>query len=384
MSTRVSRFLCLGFIFSIALVLVFSPLTYAEIDYSSVYGRSITSSATFCVDKTATANFPGIEGSTTCYGNRAWRSNWGLNRIEGSTSTSGWDISGVRINLGGSSVPEGYLTFNFYGTNTSQQLNFTAMCGLSVVPNMNNGFAKIGDSYEMINSGMYRYTIYIHNDRDRSANTYLYLGSDCSSPEVMTSTPFNANFWWSRGLANVGFLASQGIWSSIAGNSSTGTYDYDILQTLYGLNTSVSSINSAISGLGANSQATLDAINELQEATIEANNDANDRYEDEKNTINDSRDEAEASANSMDTSGFSITNPFTTFFALFTDNACVSIPTIKSWIHSNESQVCSPWSGNNVRSVLTPVFSILSTLIIVGFVMRWLSSGNKEGTIEGI
>ena len=142
-------------------------------------------------------------------------------------------------------------------------------------------------------------------------------------------------------------------------------------------NNSTSAVNSA-------KDAIVGAINEQKQAQAQANSDANDRYNDEKNTINDSKDEAEASANSMDTSGFNISNPFLNWLGLFTDDVCVSIPTMKSWLHSTESNICSPWKNTPVRSVLTPIFSLLGTMLVCGFVFRWLRSNNTEGTIEGI
>lgn len=112
------------------------------------------------------------------------------------------------------------------------------------------------------------------------------------------------------------------------------------------------------------------AINQLGD-TME------DIHDDEKNTINNAVGDAESDANSIDTSGWSLTNPFTSWLALFGDNKCADIPTIAGWINSNETRICTPWS-DSVRSGVTPIFSVLSTTLIFGFIVRWLKQGSSE------
>lgn len=148
--------------------------------------------------------------------------------------------------------------------------------------------------------------------------------------------------------------------------------------------------------LGDGSQAIINAINSNNSTS--AINDAKreivgaiegqqqtqqDIHDDEKDTIQDSVDEAEDTAGSMGFN-FNLANPFLNWFALFNDNACVSIPTLHDWLNSTDTQVCSPWRNTSVRSVLTPIFALLGTMLVTGFVLRWLSRNNTEGTIEGI
>ena len=117
-------------------------------------------------------------------------------------------------------------------------------------------------------------------------------------------------------------------------------------------------------------------IQNLQQTQEQANDDANDRYEDEKQTIQDNADQAQQDAEDF-TPSFSIPNPLTNFFNAFTDNRCVDIPDLASWLHSNETHICSPWPSN-VRSVMTTVVSGLFGLIIFRFVVKWFMKNQGE------
>lgn len=104
-------------------------------------------------------------------------------------------------------------------------------------------------------------------------------------------------------------------------------------------------------------------------------------HQDEKDTIEQHGQDAQDSADSLNI-GFSVGNPFLNWFALFRDDTCVAIPTIRSWLGINETQVCSPWYGTPVRGVATPIFSILSGMILFGFIVRWLKGNDFDGSIE--
>lgn len=74
----------------------------------------------------------------------------------------------------------------------------------------------------------------------------------------------------------------------------------------------------------------------------------------------------------LDIFNFSIVNPFVNLFNLFSDNQCVQIPTLASWLNVN-SNVCTPWASS-IRTVLTPVFTIAGTMLLWGAVISWLKS----------
>ena len=121
-------------------------------------------------------------------------------------------------------------------------------------------------------------------------------------------------------------------------------------------------------------------LNQVQDSIDQSNQDAQDRYDDEKDTIDQNGQDAEDAADDLDIS-FGVPWIFQGWFSLFVDNDCVSIPTLKQWLHSTQNQVCTPWP-TAIRSALTPIFGILSGMFIFGFVIRWLRSGAFNGSIE--
>lgn len=73
---------------------------------------------------------------------------------------------------------------------------------------------------------------------------------------------------------------------------------------------------------------------------------------------------------------FNFINPFAPLFEMFTDNSeCASIPTIAGMLNSEDDEYC-PWFDSSTRSVLTPVLSIASIMLLFGFLVRWLSSSS--------
>lgn len=99
----------------------------------------------------------------------------------------------------------------------------------------------------------------------------------------------------------------------------------------------------------------------------------------ENKIINRNTNSANGSAAGLNL-GFNVPWIFENWFNLFSNNSCVNIPSLSGMIHSTESTICSPWSSS-LRSVLTPMFSILTSMLVFGFVIRWLSHHSKEGSL---
>lgn len=73
---------------------------------------------------------------------------------------------------------------------------------------------------------------------------------------------------------------------------------------------------------------------------------------------------------------FNVLNPFIGIFSLFThSNECVSIPTLAGMLHAEESSYC-PWFDGSTRAILTPVLGLAGTMLVFGYVIRWLSSSS--------
>lgn len=96
----------------------------------------------------------------------------------------------------------------------------------------------------------------------------------------------------------------------------------------------------------------------------------------EYDTIQQNGQNAQNSADSLNV-GFQVPWIFSSWFSLFVDSTCVNIPNIQGLIHSSESRVCTPWSSN-LRTILTPVFAMLASLLAFGFVIRWLNRGSSQ------
>lgn len=144
-------------------------------------------------------------------------------------------------------------------------------------------------------------------------------------------------------------------------------------------NTIIGQNGQIISGLGdinssinSSSQAQIDAINDQTQQQ-------QDQYDQEKEEESQREDEMDGQASQAEgIFTFDLTNPFSGLFGLFTNSNCVSIPTLAGLVGSNETTYCS-WFSPSVRSILTPAIGIVSTMIIFGFIVRWLSGSN---TIE--
>ena len=73
---------------------------------------------------------------------------------------------------------------------------------------------------------------------------------------------------------------------------------------------------------------------------------------------------------------FSLQNPLIPFYNLFiSPEQCANIPFIARMIHSNQTRIC-PIYPDWVYSITTPVFGIISVMLLFGFVVRWLKEGS--------
>lgn len=143
-------------------------------------------------------------------------------------------------------------------------------------------------------------------------------------------------------------------------------------------------INQGITELNNNQQATTDAVNNLNDTLENQQQQQQDQYEQEKQEETQREESGNESADEMaGVFSFSVQNPFTALFGAFTSgNTCVSIPTIAAMINSDDTQYC-PWFPASVRNVLTPVLSMLSMMVIFGFVVKWLNGSGLNGRLKG-
>lgn len=142
------------------------------------------------------------------------------------------------------------------------------------------------------------------------------------------------------------------------------------------------------------SQAVIDAINnssdkahqdslDQQEAINNQTKQDKEQYEQEKQEEQEREESAKNEGNGLlGIFNISILNPFAGIWEIFNSGGCTSIPTLASWVGSDNTTYCS-WWPQSIRATLTPVFSLAAMMLLFGFVMRWL--GGKEGiSIDGV
>lgn len=143
----------------------------------------------------------------------------------------------------------------------------------------------------------------------------------------------------------------------------------NISSTVTNISNGITNINTSLADLNDNQLATIDAIESQSQQQ-------SDQYEQEKQEEAEREESIQGNADdASSTFSFQIQNPFS---AMFTDVNCPArIPQLAQWLHSPTSTY-NCWFPHSVRDVLTPVISILATMILFGFVIKWLGGFNVE------
>lgn len=185
------------------------------------------------------------------------------------------------------------------------------------------------------------------------------------------------------------FYVNVGNWVGVAGVS-TSNIESSLRDILAAINAADIDSAGIISSIQAgNNQAHQDANNQIDATnkTTEAiNNQAKeeqDRYEQDKQEEADREEQGNVDANKLGSLfTFNVLNPFIGIFDMFLPSSnCASIPTLARLLHLDNSTVCS-WFPNDVRNIVTPVVSLSSSMLLFGFIVRWLDKGNLSGGIE--
>lgn len=131
----------------------------------------------------------------------------------------------------------------------------------------------------------------------------------------------------------------------------------------------------------ANNQ--IDATNKTTEAINNQAKEEQDRYDQDKQEEADREEQGNEDANKLGSLfTFNVLNPFIGIFDMFLPSSnCASIPTLARLLHLDNSTVCS-WFPSDVRNIVTPVVSLSSSMLLFGFIVRWLDKGNLSGGIE--
>lgn len=149
--------------------------------------------------------------------------------------------------------------------------------------------------------------------------------------------------------------------------------DYSDFWSFYSLEVnSISHLRASTSQAHDDAQQQLQATHEQTDAINNQTKQEQDQYDQEKQEEADRENSTKDEGNNL-LGIFNITllNPFAGIWEMFNPGGCTSIPTIASWIHSDNTTYCS-WWPQSIRATLTPVFSLASMMLLFGFVMRWL------------
>lgn len=168
--------------------------------------------------------------------------------------------------------------------------------------------------------------------------------------------------------------ATVGFMSSYSGQYTGGSIDFsDEINYNNTINNVTNSVNSV--------KSSVEETNNLIKNQTESQQ---NQYDEEKQEESQREESGNESADEMaGVFSFSIQNPFTALFGAFTSgNTCVNIPTIAAMTNSDNTQYC-PWFPDSVRNVLTPVLSMLSMMVIFGFVVKWLNGSGLNGRLRG-
>lgn len=193
--------------------------------------------------------------------------------------------------------------------------------------------------------------------------------------------PLNATFRSAGESTHVGVWVSTIVgYRSISGNGMETTE-----KTLKEISSKVDQTNANLEKVTSTIQGTAkDQLDESKRQTDAINNQTKqeqDQYDQEKQEESDRENAGKEDGNKLlGIFNIALMNPFDAIFEMFNPGGCVSIPTISSWVHSKDSTYCS-WWPQSVRSVLTPVFSIASVMLLFGFVIHWLRGNDLNGKV---
>lgn len=120
-----------------------------------------------------------------------------------------------------------------------------------------------------------------------------------------------------------------------------------------------------------------DLSTDLPDAINNQTQQQEEQYEQEKQEESDREEQGQAdSETAQGLFSFSVFNPFGGIFGLFSDG-CISIPTIGGMLNKPDATYC-PWFSGSIRSILTPVLGLSSSMLLFGFVVRWLSGNSGD------
>lgn len=300
---------------------------------------------------------------------------WGAdsyNQVD--TRTDGLTIRKIRFNLpNGIILGAGdYITAQMYIRQTQANNSLDTVFGpmksdTSHITLIDTNVAPASNTNYLV-----KFTFYVESTITVSnTTTYVTIGSSRAA-DYNILWAYEANGSVSGGVVN--------FYSTVANTDYTAKLN-EISSGITNLNSKLNNTNSKLDTVNSN-------LTQLKNSQDQANQDAQDRYDSEKQEESD-REQSNGSNNNQIGSlfNFSLLNPFAPIFNLFSGSCSVSIPTLAGWINSPTSTYTSWWCSNstmnNIRSTLTPVLGLSSSMLLFAFIVRKVLNGSQfNGGIE--
>lgn len=219
--------------------------------------------------------------------------------------------------------------------------------------------------------------------------------------DTVTDQNIAQNFFGFYGCSSPPSGSSYGLWMCDTDNSVRQTYYAYIIKVTILFTTKgshpvgVKALNAntpimtckldSLAGSGAQCQVRLFGFTQWGYVGSDTKKAIDNQTQQQQNQYNhekqeESQREQSASGDSSQAQGlfnFNVLNPFANLWNAFNSSGCVSIPTIAGMLHSTNTIYC-PWFPSSVRSTVTPVMAIASSMLLFGFVVRWLSGNSGD------
>lgn len=346
----------------------------------------LCSALSFCLPVSAATDWKSCEGAITAYGN-GWLPNQfqlTANRFYTNYSTSTSQGSLWRIHYSGCDWTNQYSTHQHFTASFSVFVTFPANATLATDVWSSGVNARDNQNYwsveqDIVTQVSYQqgndsYVVFTHNITG-SVQPGRTMSMDFQGQLFSSSSGQISQLLFAVSELRVGF--SEDIDQNILRQLQNQSSDISAMRTL------VEQIknNSSVAGVITQQQATnqkLDTVNtnlqNLQQATEEQTQQQEEQYEQEKQEEAEreeaGQDAAEQGANIFT---FTLMNPFAGIFNLFSGSGCVAIPTIGGMMNKPDATYC-PWFSQSIRNILTPVIGLSSSMLLFGFIIRWLST----------
>lgn len=221
------------------------------------------------------------------------------------------------------------------------------------------------------------FTFYVEQTIKVTNNTtYVTVGSSRAN---------DANIiWWFDTVNNSADL--QAIGGGTNYYTTIGETDYS--GKLNEISSGITNLNSKLNASNTKLDNINNSVQALKNSQDQANQDAQDRYDQDKQEESQRENSNTTNNNQLGSLfNFNLLNPFAPIFNLFSGSCSVSIPTIAGWINAPSNTYSSWWCSNstmtNIRSTLTPVLGLSSSMLLFAFIVRKVLNGSQfNGGIE--